>query len=164
MRYPPPDHLGAGHAFVWMDRYLDTTAFGPKYLAQERIAAIVRAALDKGAQLGHYELRAWVIMPNHVHVLLLPKISPIRLMQALKGTSAREANRLLRRTGTRFWQSESYDHWVRDQREFDRIVRYIESNPVNAGLVGKVEEFRWSSGNAEMSLGVARMSACSTME
>src|ERR1035438_4453857 len=72
-RYPPRDKLSSGAAFVWMDRYLDTTLLGPKYLAQESIAGIVVAALRRGEQLNQYDLGAYVIMSNHVHVLLLPK-------------------------------------------------------------------------------------------
>ncbi len=85
-------------------------------------------------------------MSNHIHLLLLPKAAtPARLLQALKGSSAREANRILRRTGERFWQAESYDHWVRDESEYGRIARYIEENPVKAGLVGRAADYRWSS-------------------
>ncbi len=69
-------------------------------------------------------------MANHVHVLLCPKISPSRLLQSLKGFTAREANRMLSRTGEPFWQAESYDHWVRHEREHLRISAYIENNPV----------------------------------
>jgi hypothetical protein len=70
--YPPPDKRSAGKAFVWMDRYLDTTRKGPLYLKQERIAKIVLSSLKKGVELGHYEVASYVIMANHVHVLLLP--------------------------------------------------------------------------------------------
>jgi putative transposase len=84
-------------------------------------------------------------MANHVHVLLLPLVSPPKLLQALKGATARFANLALGRTGQPFWQAESYDHWARDQDEFDRILAYIENNPVKAGLVIRPEHFRWSS-------------------
>jgi REP element-mobilizing transposase RayT len=96
-------------------------------------------------------------------VLLLPKIAPTRLLQSLKGATAREANRVLSLTGTSFWQRESYDHWVRDDIEFSRIVRYIENNPVKAGLAQRPENFRWSSASSvETSLDAARTSACAT--
>ena len=85
-------------------------------------------------------------MANHVHVPLLPEISPSRLLKSLKGHTAREANRLLGRTGEPFWQRESYDHCVRDSAEFARIVAYIENNPVKAGLVQRAEEYPWSGG------------------
>ena len=143
-RYPPPG-LRAGEAFVWMDRYLDTTRIGPMYLRREDIAQIVVNSLRRGVELAHYDLRAWVIMANHVHALLLPKVSPARLLGALKGTTAREANLVLGRTGQTFWQAESYGHWVRDACEFDKIVAYIENNPVKAGFVARREDYLWSS-------------------
>ena len=75
-----------------------------------------------------------------------PHYVPIRrITQGLKGYTAREANRLLGRTGQPFWQGESYDHWVRDETEFIRIIAYIENNPVKAGLVARSEDRRWSS-------------------
>ncbi len=147
-----------------MDRYLDTTRQGPMYLAQEFIAAIVVASLRRGAEMNHYDLGAYVVMSNHVHVLLLPKIPPSRLLQSLKGATAREANRVLGRTGETFWQAESYDHWVRDEKEWQRIEAYIENNPVKAGLVSRAEDYRWSSAgkSAETSLGAADTSVCAT--
>jgi hypothetical protein len=102
-----------------------------------------------------------------MHVLLLPKIAPSRLLQSLKGATAREANRILGRTGEAFWQAESYDRWVREEREWRRIAAYIENNPVKAGLVERAEEYRWSSASlqgqsAETSLGAAATSGCAT--
>jgi putative transposase len=128
-----------------MDRYLDEARCGPMFLAQEEIAQVVMDSLRKGAELGHYELGPFVIMANHVHVLLLPLAAPSKLLKLLKGGTAREANKLLRRTGEPFWQHESYDHWVRDEQEWNRIARYIERNPVKAGIVGRIEDYRWSS-------------------
>ncbi len=101
-------------------------------------------------------------MANHIHILLLPHIAPSHLLRSFKGASAREANRLLHRTGEPFWQAESYDHWVRDSEEQGRIVAYIENNPVKAGLVAKAGDYRWSS--AGMSPGAAGTSACATGE
>ena len=113
-QYPPPDKASAGQAFVWMDRQLDIARTGPMFLRQDPIADLVVASLHRGAEFGHYELASFVVMANHVHVLLLPKVAVSRLMKSLKGYTAREANRLLGRTGEPFWQRESYDHWVRD--------------------------------------------------
>ncbi len=67
-----------------------------------------------------------------------------RLYPPLKGTTARQANRLLGRTGEPFWQAESYDHWARKDDEFRRISSYIEQNPARAGLLKEPEYFRWS--------------------
>jgi len=57
----------------------------------------------------------------------------------------RQANAILGRTGRPFWQDESFDHWVRGPEELEKIVRYIEENPVAAGLVERAERWRWSS-------------------
>jgi putative transposase len=70
----------------------------------------VIGSLHRGVLLGHYDLAAYAIMSNHVQLLLLPKIAPSRLLQSFKGATAREANRILGRTGETFWQAESYDH------------------------------------------------------
>jgi putative transposase len=78
-------------------------------------------------------------------VLIHPLVDPSRLLKSLEGTTAREANKLLGRTGEPFWQKESYDHWVRDPAEFERIRAYIENNPVKAGLVRLSEQYPWSS-------------------
>jgi len=64
----------------------------------------------------------------------------------------RQANLLLGRTGDYFWQDESFDHWIRDEAEFEKIKRYIERNPVMAGLVSEESEWAWSS--------VAQTSVC----
>jgi len=159
---PPPRKSSAGQAFVWLDQRLDAARNGPIYLRQPAVAQIVVDSIHKGVELTHFELAAYVVMANHVHLLIFPKIAPDRLMKALKGSTAREANRILGRTGEPFWQKESYDHWVRNQQEFESIRAYIENNPVNAGLVRTPDEFPWSSAGVEKSLDAARMSACAT--
>jgi putative transposase len=166
-KYPPPDKMNSGAAFVWIDRYLDSACTGPMYLGQKAIAGIVLASLERGVAPGHHDLAAYAVLSNHVHLLVLPKIAPSRLLQSLKGVTAREANRILGRTGESFWQAESYDHWVRDEDEWQRIANYIEDNPVKAGLVQRAEDYPWSSAfersaSAETSLGAADTSVCAT--
>jgi REP element-mobilizing transposase RayT len=110
------------------------------------VAERVVAALHYGArQLNLYELRAWVLMVNHVHILIHPEAPVSRITKAIKNFSAREANAILGRTGLPFWQAESYDHWARGPHEVEKIVRYIEENPLAAGLVTRVEDWRWPS-------------------
>ncbi len=155
-----PGKLAGGQAFAWMDRQLDTVRSGPMYLRQPAIAQLVVKSIRKGVQLGHYELYVYVVMPNHVHILIRPHIDPSRLLKSLKGATAREANKLLGRTGEPFWQKESYDHWVRGQAELQRIKAYIENNPVKAGLANVPDEYPWSSAGVEKSLDAARTSAC----
>jgi putative DNA methylase len=151
----------AAYTFAEYDQYLDRTQ-EVRWLADPRVADIVRENLyhrhgDK------YHLLCWCIMPNHVHVLFMPRIgqpatdheppigesadarSPLsKIMHSLKSFTAHEANRILGRTGS-FWQRESYDHWVRDDDELERIVMYIRGNPLKAGLVARPELWKYSS-------------------
>lgn len=143
--YPPPGKKSAGQAFVWMDRYLDVARTGPAWLRIPRIAHCTVRSIREGERLGFCKIRAFVVMANHVHVLLFPRITPSKLLQSMKGKSAREANRILGRTGEKFWQAESNDHWVRDSDELERVISYIENNPVKAGLAASAAEYRWSS-------------------
>ena len=129
-----------------MDRLLDEARTGPLFLRMPQVATLVVEAIHHRANaLGHYELHAYVVMPNHIHLLVTPAVPVSRLMQSLKRFTAREANRILRRTGNPFWQDESYDRLVRDDAELQRIAQYIEWNPVTAGLVARPDDFPWSS-------------------
>jgi REP element-mobilizing transposase RayT len=145
----PPEQLTSGKAFVAMDRILDMAATGPKYLSMPEIAAkVVSAILDGDRRFHRYDLHSFVVMSNHVHLLVTPRVFATRWLGPLKGFTAYEANRILGRSGKPFWQHEGYDHLVRSDEEFGRIRRYIENNPASAGLVAKPEEFRWSSAAA----------------
>jgi len=141
----PAADLTSGEAFLAMDRLLDKARSGPTFLKMPAIAELVHTSIRFGADVGHYRVHAWVIMPNHVHLLIAPLVDVSRLLGSLKGATARKANLLLARTGKAFWQDESFDHLVRDGDEFRQIERYIENNPVSAGLVARPEDFPWSS-------------------
>jgi len=88
-------------------------------------------------------------MPNHVHALLVPRLALAKITGVMKGVAARDANATLGRRGKPFWQDESFDHWVRNSAEFDRIRHYIEWNPVHAKLVAKPEDWNWSSASTK---------------
>jgi putative DNA methylase len=124
---------------------LDTGLSGPLWLKIPEIAGVAQRAIQVGAELGQYTLRAYVIMPNHVHVLLDPIIPIEKLTRGIKGTSGRAANESLGRTGMPFWQDESFDHWVRGPGQFARVQAYIENNPVKAGLCQQPQDWPWSS-------------------
>lgn len=75
--------------------------------------------------MGLYRLRAWVLMPNHVHILVHPEAALARITKAIKNYSAHKANAILGTTGVPFWQHESYDHWVRRPEELTpRLTRH----------------------------------------
>jgi REP element-mobilizing transposase RayT len=141
----PPSNLTSGQAFLAVDRLLDLARSGPTFLKQPSIAQLVQTSLKQGVALAHYVLHSWVIMPNHIHLLLTPQVILAKLLCSLKATTAQQANRILARGGVPFWQHESYDHLVRDESEATRIISYIEGNPVKAGLASKPEDYPWSS-------------------
>jgi REP element-mobilizing transposase RayT len=142
----PTAALSSGQAFDAMDRLLDETRSGAFYLRQPAVADMIVEAIQFNAgTLGHYVLHAFVVMPNHVHLLTTPAVPLPKLTKSLKGITAKRANAMLGSTGRPFWQEESYDHLVRHEREFGKIRNYIEGNPVRAGLVREAGEYRWSS-------------------
>jgi putative transposase len=140
-----PSSRKAGEVFALIDRELDRANLGPKWLARARVAQSVIDGMQKGAFLGRFDLLAYVVMPNHVHILLEPHAPLPGITRGLKGATARAANSILGRTGGPFWQDESFDHWVRNASERERIRHYIEWNPVRAGLVTKPGDWQWSS-------------------
>ena len=108
-------------------------------LADTRVADIVAEAL-RHFNLSKYRMYAWCVMPNHVHALfrIFEGHALAEILHAWKSFSASRANRLLKRSGA-FWQREYYDHLVRSEDEFYRIVNYIAENPNRARL----RDWRW---------------------
>ncbi|MFM8333664.1 MAG: REP-associated tyrosine transposase [Candidatus Methylumidiphilus sp.] len=127
-----------------VERYLDA-GHGQCFLNTPPIAELVENAFlfFDGER---YRLLAWVVMPNHVHVLIETFAGhPLgEVAQAWKSYTALAANRLLQRTG-QFWQREYYDRFVRDEAHLQRCVHYIHENPVKAGLVSRAEDWPYSS-------------------
>jgi REP element-mobilizing transposase RayT len=118
----------------------------PLFLRQPEIAKlVVDALLDGERNFQRYQLHSFVVMPNHVHMLVTPNVDASRWLGPLKEYTGYQANRILCTHGRAFWQNESYDHLVRSDSGFDRVRGYIEQNPVTAGLVTTAEDFRWSS-------------------
>ncbi len=126
------------------ERFLDH-GYGECFLRNPLVAEIVQNKLlamhDK-----HFRLKAWVIMPNHVHLLMTPcegkSLTPI--MQSIKGGTAREANVVLKRSGA-FWMRDYFDRYIRDYEHFEKAFNYIENNPVKAGLCEKPSDWKYSS-------------------
>ena len=142
--------------FARIDRMLDACQHGSDWLSLPAVAELVINRI-KEADGKVYDLLAYCIMSNHVHLVVdtasqLDALRPgqavtsghyqqlYRTLGLIKGGSAYEANRFLNRKGA-FWQAESYDHYVRDAAELKRIVNYVLQNPVNAGLVADWQDW-----------------------
>jgi putative transposase len=89
----------------------------------------------------YYELLSYCIMPNHVHVLIIPilqsdvpVVSLAHINYSWKRYTANKINKILNRKGS-FWQAESYDHLISSDHEFYHTIEYIIDNPVKAGFV-----------------------------
>jgi putative transposase len=150
--------------FAKFEDLLHRAQTGSEWLKEKRVAKIVADSLHflDGRS---YTLNAYCLMSNHVHAVFKPFVteaelreaiddrgryyfesnhpSLARIMKSIKGYTAREANRVLGRRG-HFWHAESYDHYVRDATEYERIVKYVLNNPVKAGLVGHWQEWEWN--------------------
>ncbi|MCF7668200.1 MAG: DUF1156 domain-containing protein [Verrucomicrobia bacterium] len=116
-----------------IERYLDA-GHGSCALQRPEIAELVENALLYFDGM-RYNLHAWTIMPNHVHVLITPlhENSISSILHSWKSFTAKKSNKLLGHNG-KFWQEEYFDRMIRDKAHFDAAVRYIEENPVKAGL------------------------------
>ena len=137
--------LPEGKRFAEFDKHLDSGNYGPRWLRDKRVASLVVQAITNAETAGLCRIHAYVVMPNHVHVLLELGLELARITKLVKGGTARAANKILHRTGKFFWQDESFDHWIRNSAEFERDRTYIEGNPVKAGLVSHPEDWVWSS-------------------
>jgi putative transposase len=115
------------------DRYLDQ-CHGACALRASTLAGIVASSL-RHFDGQRYDLGDFVVMPNHVHLLVqfLGDTTPTAQCKSWKRYTATSINRCLGRQG-HFWQDESFDHLVRSEDEFNYLREYIESNPVRARL------------------------------
>jgi REP element-mobilizing transposase RayT len=131
------------------DEALDTLNYGEKYLSNPKIGDLIAESLHyRDGKV--YDLEAFCIMSNHVHLVGTPLedgdgkyYSLSKIMHSLKRYTAHESNLILSRTGP-FWQHENYDHFIRDAAELERIIKYVLNNPVKAGLVNDWTDWKWS--------------------
>jgi len=144
--------------FSKFDSFINKNSTGPYWLKEERIAQIVAAKMHSFDGV-RYKLIANTIMSNHVNLLIntigvnestesnisgKTKDYPVAdTMRLLKGNTSRMCNLELGRNGA-FWNHESYDHYVREEDEMNRIINYILNNPVKSGLVNDWKEWKFN--------------------
>ena len=155
-------HQAQKRYFARIDGLLDQALYGPRWLARPECATIVMQTIHALAP-EQYHLHAFCLMSNHAHLLIeqqgIPDPPPrrdgkhytalSRAMRLLKGQSGALCNQILGRRGI-FWQHESYDHLVRDEREFERILAYIVNNPIKAGQVADWQDWPYTYINPDL--------------
>ncbi len=167
---PPPGCTRAEWAarcwklvFARIDYWLDQEP-AIRHLKDPTLANIVMNSLLHFAS-DRYDVLALVVMPSHFHWVFRPREEWVRclrspsrtprerIMQSVKSYSAAACNRHRCCQGT-FWQEESYDHWIRDVEELERVILYVEHNPVRAKLVERPEQWQFSSARIRHELGL----------
>jgi putative transposase len=139
--------------FAMADDALDTAHTNPRWLDNTLVAEAIQENLFFHANKS-YRLWAFVVMPNHVHALVEPikqlgqhaELVPdsSQIVHSLKSFTAHRANEILNRKGV-FWETATYEQWIRDAAEFSRTIEYIERNPVKARFVSSPKKWLWSS-------------------
>jgi putative transposase len=119
------------------------------------LAGTVERTLIEYRDRGFYLLHGYVVMPDHLHVLLTPnsRTSLEKAVQLIKGGSSRQIGTLMRRAFP-VWHSGFTEHQIRDGEDFDSHVRYIEMNPAKARLAGVPAEYPFSSASRKYRLDV----------
>ncbi|MDY0151157.1 MAG: transposase [Candidatus Cloacimonas sp.] len=135
-----------GAFFAWFDELITKSSDVPQILQQREITEIIADSF-RHFDKQRYDLIAYCIMPNHVHVLINPlkqangAVYPLsHITYTWKKYTAMAINKYLGKSGS-FWQQESYDHLVKDELELEKIINYIVQNPVKARLIDKWEDW-----------------------
>jgi len=116
-------------------------------LTQPELGQIIRNTLHHDDGL-RYDLYCYVLMPTHFHALLHPlaredgSIPITEIMKTIKGVSARRINQATGCSGS-LWLDQSFTRIIRCSDEFRKTFHYIRSNPVEAGLTGRPEDWQW---------------------
>ena len=113
-----------------IDNYLDNANVGA-YLFGENINIVKDVLFEKNQD--YYELEAFVIMPNHIHILLKQIADLVKIIKYIKGKSAVLLNKKLNRDG-KFWARDYFDKAIRDEKHFEVVYKYIANNPHRANL------------------------------
>jgi REP element-mobilizing transposase RayT len=110
-----------------------------------------------------YRLHAWVVMPNHVHLVatVLPGFPLARIVRDWKSYTAHAIRKQTGRGAV--WHAGYWDRFIRDEDHYDAAVEYVERNPVVAGLVAHPEAWPWSSAAARRAGGTPAVPATGSM-
>jgi putative transposase len=118
---------------------------------QDELARLLIETLSHYREEKKYLLHEFIVMPNHLHVLLTPLgITLERTMQFIKGGYSHCVHKTGR--NLELWQPGFTDHRIRDWNDYEQHVEYLRFNPVRAGLCSSPEQFAYSSASGLYSL------------
>jgi len=128
-----------------LDKLLDK-GFGPDWLKNPDIARLIVSAI-RHFDGERYELHAYCVMPNHVHVVLKPQngVELAGIIRSMKNFPARRANHILGREGA-FWSREYFDRLIRTSKEHTKSIEYVWFNPESAGIENS--PWKWRLGES----------------
>ena len=132
--------------FAEMEKWLDRMS-PLDYLKQPVLAEMVTEAIQQRCDRRVWEMLAYVVMPSHIHLFfeLDGQLSLKSELQKFKRWTGRRAATIDGQFhGRRFWQTEWFDHWSRSDEQDERIARYIQRNPVKAGLTEHSRQWPYS--------------------
>ena len=137
--------------FKKYEELLDNPKSGPQWLGLNNVAKIVKESLHYRDGV-EFDLYAYCIMSNHIHIVFRHlnrevkssdnlKLAPVtNILKSFKSFTGLHANRALQRKGA-FWQEESFDRIIRDEKELENVIAYTLNNPVKVNLVSEWEKW-----------------------
>jgi len=136
------------HFYLDKAVYLITTATinRTKLFKDPQIAQLLVDSLQQGEEKWGYKLYAYVIMPDHIHVIIEPLKGKnlSRIMNQIKGASSRKINSILKQSG-RLWQKGFHDFTIYGEKKFREKFNYVHYNPVKWSIVEHAEDYPFSS-------------------
>jgi len=131
--------------FIKWDEALNNHDHGPIWLKQPAIAELVCESIEH-RHPEQYELLCYTVMPNHVHMIFRhfrEDLAVHKILGGLKQYTGTRANRILNRTGSAFWQDESFDHVIRDGY-LNKTIEYVLNNPIAFKHINHWQEWAYS--------------------
>ena len=120
--------------------------------ASEAATRMFMQVLDEVRSETAFHLLAFVVMPDHIHLIIIPSSSYRlgQIVQLIKGRFSRRYNEVTERSG-RLWQSRYHERALRSESELFAAIEYVHRNPVVAGLIKETSTFPWPSASGKYS-------------
>jgi putative transposase len=139
IRLRPENYIGLKYYFVTLCAFERQ-----RYFQDDGMARWIVAQLHNQAARNGFAVRAYCVMPDHVHLLVLGQSLHADLLKFIAAFKHKTSFGFRRTAGKQLWQTSFYDHVLRAEDEPGRVAWYIWLNPVRAGLVKKVKEYPYA--------------------